>query len=456
MEALATVILAAGQGTRMRSRLPKVLHEIAGKPLIRYVVDTAGAISARPPIVVAGYGADLLRERLQGVRLEWVEQTEQRGTGHAVSMALPKLDSAADVLILYGDVPLLALDTLQRLIEAQRSAGFALLTVELPDPTGYGRIVRGADGAVSRIVEHKDATPAERKIREINTGIMLVKAAYLREWLPLLHDENAQGEYYLTDIVALAVERGVKVSAVQPGEPLEVSGINDRAQLAELERVVQRRQARRLMVEGVTLRDPERFDLRGELSCGRDVIIDVNVVLEGRIEIGDEVSIGPNNVIRNTRLGARSEVQPNCVIEDADIGADARIGPFARIRPGAKLAADVHIGNFVEIKASSVDRGSKINHLSYVGDSEVGSGVNVGAGTITCNYDGANKHKTVIEDDVFIGSDVQLVAPVRIGAGATIGAGTTVMRDVPSGKLVINPKQQREIEGWQRPRKNKK
>ncbi|MCC6201565.1 MAG: bifunctional UDP-N-acetylglucosamine diphosphorylase/glucosamine-1-phosphate N-acetyltransferase GlmU [Gammaproteobacteria bacterium] len=452
---LTAVILAAGQGTRMRSALPKVLHTIGGKPLVRHVIDTALAVHAGRPILVHGHGSELLRQALADIDMQWAEQREQLGTGHAVMQTLSLLPADGDVIVLYGDVPMLTAATLQRMQEAARSADLVLLTVELEDPTGYGRIVRDAAGGIAGIVEHKDASAAQRAIREINTGIMLASARRLRAWLPQLRNDNSQREYYLTDIVALAANEGLRVAAVHPANPCEVMGVNDRVQLAELERYYQQREARRLMTQGVTLRDPARFDLRGSLDCGRDIIIDVNVVIEGHVTLGDNVVIGPNTVLRDSRIGAGTVVQPNCVIDQAEVGANAIIGPFARIRPETRLADDVHIGNFVEVKKSTIAQGSKVNHLSYIGDTEIGTGVNVGAGTITCNYDGANKHRTIIEDDVHIGSDTQLVAPVRIGRGATVGAGTTVFKDVAPGKLVINRKEQREIDGWQRPVKKK-
>ncbi|MCP5143622.1 MAG: bifunctional UDP-N-acetylglucosamine diphosphorylase/glucosamine-1-phosphate N-acetyltransferase GlmU [Gammaproteobacteria bacterium] len=450
---LVTVILAAGQGTRMRSGKPKVLHTLAAKPMVEHVLDTAARLSDEPPVVVYGHGGEQMQKALMHRSVRWAHQAEQRGTGHAVMQALPALEQADTVLILYGDVPLLDATTLQRLIARADDTALALLTVKLPDPTGYGRIVRDTHGAIVRIVEHKDATAEERGIDEINTGIMVVQGDALRRWLPLLTTNNAQGEYYLTDIIALAVADGVAVGAEHPADPVEVTGVNDRTQLAELERHFQMRQVRALMAAGVGFRDPARFDLRGSLSCGRDVVFDVNVIVEGSVTIGDDVRIGPNTYIRDANIASGTEIAPNCVIEEATIGGASRIGPFARIRPGTVLADDVHIGNFVEIKNSNIGHASKVNHLSYVGDSEVGADVNVGAGTITCNYDGANKHKTIIQDNVHIGSDTQLVAPVTVGRGATIAAGTTVMRDVNPDTLVLNTKQQREIRQWQRPQK---
>ena len=450
------VVLAAGQGKRMHSDLPKVAHEIAGKPMVCHVLDAAAeAAGGGTPIVVFGHAGDQLQALLSARDITWVEQAEQLGTGHAVAQTLPSIEGDPLVLILYGDVPLLRSETLQELVAAASGSGFSLLTVELDDPTGYGRIVRDGSGAIQRIVEHKDASASELAIAEINTGIMVLRAAYLRTWLPKLNNANAQGEYYLTDCVEMAVAESIEVAGVIAESEEEVSGVNNRAQLATLERAYQRRCADRLLAAGVGLADPSRIDVRGTLKCGRDVYIDVNTVFVGDVTLGDGVSIGPNAVVSNARIDDGVEVLPNCVIEDASIGAGSRIGPFARIRPDAELASNVHIGNFVEIKKSSIGEGSKVNHLAYVGDTEIGKNVNVGAGTITCNYDGANKHKTVLEDDVFVGSDTQLVAPVRVGAGVTIGAGTTVTEDVPPGGLVISRVKQKVLSGWKRPQKKK-
>ncbi len=450
---LAVCILAAGKGKRMYSALPKVLHRIAGKPLVGHVIDTAAELTPAHPVVIYGHGGDRLMAAFDGCPIDWVQQREQLGTGHAVAQALPRLPADAMVLILYGDVPLLTAATLRRLLSAAGEGGFALLTVHLPDPAGYGRIVRNHCGDIVRIVEHKDAAPEELGIDEVNTGIMAVRGAFLHRWLPKLGNDNAQGEYYLTDCVAMAVAEGVRVAGVTARDPIEVMGVNDRAQLAELERAFQLGQARALMAQGVTLRDPARIDVRGTLECGQDVVIDVNAVFEGHCRLGSNVAIGPNCVIVDSILEEGVEVLANSVIESAQVGAGARIGPFSRLRPGAELDADVHIGNFVEIKKSRIGTGSKVNHLAYVGDAEIGRKVNVGAGTITCNYDGAAKHKTVIEDDVFVGSDTQFVAPVTIGRGATIGAGTTVTDDVPADSLVISRVRQRAIPAWKRPRK---
>ena len=453
---LATCILAAGQGKRMYSQLPKVLHQIAGKPLVGHVLDTATAVSAEPPIVVYGHGGDQLQTAFASRAIIWVEQSEQLGTGHAVAQALPHLAAEALVLILYGDVPLLSVPTVpllsvptvQRLLAAAAASGFSLLTVNLAEPTGYGRIIRNARNEIVRITEHKDASADELAIPEVNTGIMAVKSEYLQRWLPGLRNHNAQGEYYLTDCVALAVSEGIAVVGVAATNELEVTGVNNRVQLAQLERAYQHAAAQRLMETGVTLRDPARLDIRGTLDCGQDVIIDVNVVFAGRVRLGDGVVIGPNCVISESTLAAGVEVLANSVIEQAIIGADSRIGPFARVRPETELGPGVHIGNFVEIKKSRIAAGSKVNHLSYIGDSEIGRSVNVGAGTITCNYDGAFKHKTVIEDDVFIGSDTQLVAPVTIGRGSTIGAGTTVTENVEPECLIISRVRQKARNNW--------
>ncbi|MBA3494956.1 MAG: bifunctional UDP-N-acetylglucosamine diphosphorylase/glucosamine-1-phosphate N-acetyltransferase GlmU [Gammaproteobacteria bacterium] len=449
------VVLAAGQGKRMYSDVPKVLHALAGRPLLEHVCRAAARLSAERIYVVYGHGGERVREALRHLDVTWIEQTSQLGTGHAVAQALPSIDSRNGVLILYGDVPLITSDTLERLKDALAEGGIGLLTVDLDDPGGYGRIVRDRSGAVVRIVEHKDATPEEWQIREINTGMMAIPAAHLLRWIERLDDRNAQREYYLTDIIGMAVGEGIPIKTVAAGSVYEVMGINDREQLADLERYYQGLQAQHLMRSGVTLRDPARFDLRGEIEFGRDAVIDVNVILEGRVKLGDRVHIGPNSYLRDADLGDDVVVLPNCVLEECAIGKGARIGPFSRIRPETRLADHVHVGNFVEIKKSTVAAGSKINHLSYVGDAEVGRDVNVGAGTITCNYDGANKHKTVIGDGVFIGSDTQLVAPVRVGDGATIGAGTTLTQDAPPGALTLGRARQSTVEGWTRPRKKK-
>lgn len=451
---LTVCILAAGQGKRMHSDRPKVLHEIGGKSLVGHVLDTARALTTREPIVVFGHGGDQLQAAFADAPITWIEQREQLGTGHAVGQALDAIPQDGMTLILYGDVPLLRAETLERLIDAAADGSFGLLTVNLDDPGGYGRIVRDTAGEVCRIVEHKDASEAELAIREINTGIMAINSADLHRWIPALGNSNAQGEYYLTDCVAAAAADGVKIVSVLAGSEAEVTGVNNRQQLAALERRYQRDYADSLMELGVMLRDPDRIDVRGSLQCGRDVEIDVNAVFIGDVTLGDRVHVGPNCVIENAVVGNDVEFLPNCVIESASIGDGSRVGPFARVRPETVLGRSVHVGNFVEVKKSHIHDGSKVNHLSYVGDSEIGRNVNVGAGTITCNYDGAFKHKTVIEDDVFIGSDTQLVAPVTIGRGATVGAGTTVTDDVGADELVISRVKQRAISGWKRPRKD--
>ncbi len=449
---LSVVILAAGQGKRMRSSLPKVLHRLGGKPLLEHVCRAARALHPEQIYVVYGHGGGVVRDALAHLDVRWVEQDRQLGTGHAVAQVLPFMQPAETVLVLYGDVPLITAETLALLLEAS-SGALALLTVELPDPAGYGRIVRDAAGQVRGIVEDRDASPAERAIREINTGMLAASAALLKPWVARLENQNAQGEYYLTDVIAMAVAQGIAVAPVTPASTFEVMGVNDRVQLAELERHHQRCQAERLMREGVTLLDPSRFDLRGDLETGQDVIIDANVVVEGRVRLGDRVAIGPGSYIKDADIGDDAQILPNCVIEGAEIGRGARVGPFSRLRPDTRLAEAVHIGNFVEVKSSAIRSGTKINHLSYIGDTEVGSDTNIGAGTITCNYDGARKHKTIIGDRVFIGSDTQLIAPVQVGDGATIGAGTTLTEDAPPGELTVGRARQRTITGWERPNK---
>jgi bifunctional UDP-N-acetylglucosamine pyrophosphorylase/glucosamine-1-phosphate N-acetyltransferase len=451
---LNVVILAAGQGKRMHSDLPKVLHPIAGKPLLGHVIDTARSLGAARICVVYGHGGETVRQAFPATDLQWARQEPQLGTGHAVLQALPHLDPALPTLVLYGDVPLTRADTLRRLIAAAGPEALALLTVEMANPHGYGRIVR-LHGQIVRIVEEKDADDAERAIHEVNTGILVAPTAALQRWLPNLGNRNAQGEYYLTDCVALAVADGLAVKAAHPEQGWEVDGINSKVQLAALERTHQRNLAHALLEAGVQLADPERIDVRGELVCGRDVSIDVNVVFEGRVVLEDGVSIGAQCVLKNCSVKAGARIHPFCHIEDAVVGAKSIIGPYARLRPGTELGEDVHIGNFVEIKNSSIAAHSKANHLAYVGDATVGSRVNVGAGTITCNYDGANKFRTVIEDDVFIGSDTQLVAPVTVGRGATLGAGTTLTKDAPPDQLTVSRAKQLSVPGWKRPVKQR-
>ncbi len=454
---LGVVILAAGQGTRMRSSLPKVLHQLANRPLLRHVVDTSNKLHPAQTIIVFGHGGkDVQQAFSSDCNLVWVAQNRQLGTGHAVDQAIPVLADVEQVLVLYGDVPLIQAETLALLIQAASQSDLALLTVDLENPTGYGRIVRDEQGRVQRIVEQKDATATEREITEINTGFLIADKKRLTDWLSRISNDNAQGEYYLTDIVALAVADGIDVKVAQPDDATEVMGVNDRLQLAQLERYYQCNQAKKLMQQGVALLDPSRFDLRGELVAGQDVQIDINVIIEGQVRLGDGVHIGANSVVRNSTIGNRVQILENCLIEDATIGAESVIGPFARIRPGTRLAGNNRVGNFVEIKKSYIDKDSKINHLSYIGDAEVGKGVNIGAGTITCNYDGANKFQTIIGDNAFIGSDSQLIAPVTIGAGATIGAGSTITSDAQPEMLTLSRSKQFSVKNWKRPVKEPK
>jgi bifunctional UDP-N-acetylglucosamine pyrophosphorylase/glucosamine-1-phosphate N-acetyltransferase len=450
------VILAAGQGKRMKSDLPKVLQPLAGKPLLAHVLDTAGGLEAAATCVVYGHGGEQVLEAFRGRGdVRWVLQAEQHGTGHAVAQAMPHVPDDHLVLVLYGDVPLVQLETLARLVAEAGESAMSLLSVMLPDPTGYGRIVRDGAGNVVRIVEHKDANAKERAIHESNTGLMCVPAGKLRQWLAALKNDNAQGEYYLTDVIVAAVRAGLKVHAVVAPTATEVMGVNDKLQLAELESAYRRQRATELMLAGATIVDPARFDARGPVEIGRDVYLDVNVVLEGSVKLGSRVRIGPNVVIRDSEIGDDTVVFPNCVIERARIGERCNVGPYARLRPGAELAAEVHVGNFVEVKNSVIGAGSKANHLTYLGDATVGAGVNVGAGTITCNYDGANKWRTEIGDGAFIGSGAMLVAPVRIGVGSTIGAGSTITRDTPDEKLTLERSKQVTVEHWQRPEKKR-
>jgi bifunctional UDP-N-acetylglucosamine pyrophosphorylase/glucosamine-1-phosphate N-acetyltransferase len=437
----------------MHSDLPKVLHPLAGRPLLAHLIATARLLAPSRLCVVVGYGAEEVRARFADESIPWVVQEQQLGTGHALQQAMPQLESRGTVLVLYGDVPLIASGTLRSLVDAAATGHVALLTQVLEQPRGYGRVVRDGAGSVVAIVEEKDATAAQRAIGEVNTGIMALPAQHLGKWLAALSNDNTQGEYYLTDVIAAAVADGVAVEVRHPAGAHECLGVNSKAELATLERHYQMNRAAQLLQEGVTLADPARIDVRGTLKCGRDVSIDVNCIFEGRVELGDGVKVGANCILRDVTIGAATEVKPFSLIEEATIGANARIGPYARIRPGSSLADDVHVGNFVEVKASTLGRGSKANHLAYVGDATVGADVNIGAGTITCNYDGANKHRTVIEDDVHIGSDVQLIAPVTVGKGATIGAGATIAKDVPPGGLTITEAKQVSIPGWKRPRK---
>ncbi|MDN7669443.1 bifunctional UDP-N-acetylglucosamine diphosphorylase/glucosamine-1-phosphate N-acetyltransferase GlmU [Burkholderia vietnamiensis] len=449
------VILAAGTGKRMRSALPKVLHPLAGRPLLSHVIATARTLQPSRLVVVVGHGAEQVQAAVAAPDVQFAVQAEQLGTGHAVRQALPLLDPAQPTLVLYGDVPLTRATTLKRLVDAAHDGRYGILTVTLDEPTGYGRIVRDPAGFVTRIVEQKDASPEQLKIAEINTGIIVTPTAQLSMWLGALKNENAQGEYYLTDVVELAIEAGFEIVTTQPDDDWETLGVNSKAQLAGLERIHQRNVADALLVEGVTLADPARVDVRGTLRCGRDVSIDVNCVFEGDVTLADDVTVGPNCVIRNASIGAGTRIDAFTHIDGAQLGANTVIGPYARLRPGAQLADEAHVGNFVEVKNAVIGHGSKANHLTYIGDADIGARVNIGAGTITCNYDGANKFRTVIEDDVFVGSDTQLVAPVRVGRGVTIAAGTTVWKDVAEGTLALNEKTQTAKSGYVRPVKKK-
>ena len=447
---LSVVILAAGKSRRMRSSLPKVMHTLAGRTLLAHVYDSACRLPCAEVYIVHGHEGDQVRAAHEAFRARWVRQERQLGTGHAVLQVIDFIPSSHHVMVLYGDVPLVSGKTLAALVQAAGNTGFSLLTARLEDPAGYGRIVRDEAGNILGVVEEQDADERQKLLSEINTGMMVVNAGLMKKWLGLLTDANAQREYLLTDVVGLAVGEGIEVQTVPSASVMEIKGVNDRAQLAELERHFQLMQATQLMRRGVTLADPARFDLRGSLETGEDVFIDVNVIIEGDVRIGKQVCIGPNCVIRDTRIGNGANIFANCIVDNADIGARNIIGPFARIRPGSRLDEDVHIGNFVEIKQSTLGRASKANHLSYIGDSEIGERVNVGAGTITCNYDGIEKHRTIIGDDVFIGSNTELIAPLRIDAGATIAAGATVTRDVEAGALAMSKRAARVVKDWQR------
>lgn len=456
---LNIVILAAGMGKRMKSNLPKVLHEISGRPMLSHVLDGTSSLQPDSVTVVVGHGADTVKAAYQDrTGLQFALQQPQLGTGHAVMQALPFLKGEASegdvTLILYGDVPLVQPETLARLLQA-RGQGLAILTETLADPTGYGRIVRDAQGHVKAIVEHKDASDAQRQIKEVNTGMMAAPTAALKRWLANLKNENAQGEYYLTDIIGMAVSEGMPVSTAQPAAAYETLGVNSRLQQAELERKWQAELARRQLEAGVTLADPSRFDQRGVLECGQDVFIDVGCVFEGVVKLGDGVRVGAHCVLRDVTIGDGSRIDAHSHLHGAQVGRHVQVGPYARLRPGARLADRSHVGNFVEIKNTTLGEDSKANHLAYVGDADVGARVNIGAGTITCNYDGVNKHRTVIGDDAFIGSDTQLVAPVTVGRGATLGAGTTLTKDAPDNQLTISRTRQTSIAGWQRPVKKK-
>ena len=448
---LNIVILAAGKGTRMHSNTPKVLHHIGGKPILAHVIACAKALNPQNIIVVYGFGGEIVREAFANESIIWVNQAEQHGTGHAVQQAVPHLDDNANTLILLGDVPLVDVEACKKLVE-QANNKLAILSFNKPDPTGYGRIIRASQGNVTAIVEHKDATETQRNINEVNTGIMAMPNAQLKSWLSRLTNNNAQGEYYLTDIVEFAVQDKIEVVAEVTADEWSVTGINSKVDLAQIEREHQTRIANKLLQQGVTLRDPARLDVRGDLQCGRDVEIDVNCVFEGDVILGDKVTIAANCVIKNAVIATGTKILPFTHIDDAKIGENSRIGPYARLRPGTILQADTHVGNFVELKNAQVDIGSKINHLSYVGDTTIGKNVNIGAGTITCNYDGANKFRTIIEDGAFIGSDTQLIAPVTVGKNATIAAGSTITKDVPAGGLTVcRAKEQKTYASWQRP-----
>ena len=455
MDSLNIVILAAGKGTRMHSDRPKVLHELAGRSLLRRVLDTAMQFSPAACCVVYGHGGEVVPNALADSGARFVLQEPQLGTGHAVQQALANLSNDEGLtLVLYGDVPLIQAATLEAVL--QEKDALTLLTIALENPYGYGRVLRDEHGKVQRIVEEKDATPEQRTRREVNTGIIAAPTRLLREWVSKLHNHNAQGEYYLTDIIEQAAVQGVNIRTVHPAHAWEVMGVNNKVQLAELERIWQREQAQALMLQGVTLADPARIDIRGKLLCGREVEVDVGCVFEGEVSLGNDVHVGAYSIIKDTHIAAHTRIEAYSHIVEAQIGENCRIGPYARVRPGSKFGADVHIGNFVEVKNSDIASNSKANHLSYIGDCTVGSRVNIGAGTITCNYDGANKHRTIIEDDVFVGSDTQLVAPVKIGRGSTIGAGSTITRDTPENELTLSRSKQAAVPGWKRPTKQKK
>ncbi len=449
---VSIIVLAAGQGKRMHSLLPKVLQPLAGKPLLQHVVDTSLQTGSDDICIVYGHGGDAVPAAFEGQDLRWALQAEQLGTGHAVQQAMPDTPDDNLVLILYGDVPLLRAETLTRMLDTCGQNDCAVLTVDMDEPSGYGRIIR-QDGKVIRNVEEQDATDEERAIREINTGVMVCPAGKLKDWLGRIDNDNSQGEYYLTDVIALAVADGCTVHGVKAGFWMEVMGINDKKQLAQAERALQTRLVDELMAAGVGFADPARVDIRGKLKCGKDVFIDVNSVFEGEVTLGNNVRIESNNLVRDSKIGAGTVLHSNCHVEGATTGGDCEIGPFARLRPGAELADNVKVGNFVEIKKSRIASGSKVNHLSYIGDTDIGKDVNIGAGTITCNYDGANKHRTTIGDNVFIGSGVELIAPVDVGAGATIGAGSTISKSAPADKLTVERARQATIPGWKRPEK---
>lgn len=450
---LSVVILAAGQGKRMHSDVPKVLQPLGGGTLLEHVVKVATALKPASVHVVYGHGGEQVPEALKQLPVRWVLQAEQLGTGHALMQALPEIADKNITLVLYGDVALVRTQTLQKLVDSATRGALAVLTARLPDASGYGRVLRNAEGQVQGIVEHKDATPEQLRIDEINTGLLACNTATLRRWLAKLQNHNAQKEYYLTDVIAMAAADGVLVEAIQAQDASEAAGVNDRKQLAFAESILRQRSADALLQQGITLRDPARVDVRGQLQCGRDVVIDVNCIFEGDVTLGNRVHVGPNAVIRNCEIGDDSQVFASCVLEDAHVGKRVRIGPFARLRPESRLDDEVHVGNFVEVKKSHLGKSSKANHLAYVGDAEIGTNVNVGAGTITCNYDGVHKHKTIIGDDAFIGSNTSLVAPVTVGAGATIGAGSVITKQAPAGELTLERAEQKTVAGWKRPKK---
>lgn len=457
MSKLNVIILAAGMGKRMQSSQPKVLHALAGMPLLSHVIRTARSLFPQKICIVIGHGGEKIKQAIAGDDLIWVMQEQQLGTGHAVMQVQPYLDTVGLTLILYGDVPLVNADTLKNLINISRQEHCALLTATIEDPSGYGRILRNSDtNTIVRIIEQKDANDEQSRICEINTGIMAIPNRHLHSWLSKIDNQNAQKEYYLTDIVEIAVDQGIAVNSGHPADFWEIMGVNDKSQLAELERIYQKEKARSLLNRGTTVMDPARIDIRGELNCGSDVSIDINCIFEGIVNLGDGVNVGAHSVLKNVTVAAETSIAPYSYIEDAQIGQSCKIGPFSRIRPGTELLNDVHIGNFVEVKNSHIGIGSKANHLTYIGDSDIGERVNIGAGTITCNYDGANKHRTVIENDVFIGSDTQLIAPVRVSKGTTIGAGSTITRDTPQDTLTLSRVKQVSVAGWKRPIKTKK
>ena len=451
--ALSVIILAAGKGTRMKSKLPKVLHKIAHKPMVEHIIDNVRSLGCDTVNLVYGHGGDMLQDALSKHSLNWCLQAEQLGTGHAVMQAVDNISDTDDVLILVGDAPLISSSTLQALVAAKADADLALLTVDLEDPTGMGRIVRDNTNNITAIVEHKDATDEQRLIQEINTGMMVMQGADLKRWLGNLSSDNAQNEYYLTDVIEMAAKEGKRISSAQPQWHREVEGVNNRAQLASLERAFQVRQANEFLMAGVSLADPQRFDVRGKLRHGEDVFIDVNVIIEGDVTLGNNVHIGANCILRNCKIADNTRIEAYSQIEDAVVEADCTVGPYARLRPGANLQQGAKVGNFVEIKKAVIGKGSKVNHLSYIGDASIGEGANIGAGTITCNYDGVNKFKTEIGDGVFVGSNSSLVAPVSIAAGATIGAGSTITKSVAAEDLAIARAKQRNIAGWQKPSK---